>query len=335
MDAVDENRLLSRWAALLPRPAAVVGAVHECDAELVPLGDGRLLAIKVDAVVEEIAAGLYRDPETAGRIAVVSALSDLAAVGADAIGVLLAVDLPAETERVQAAVAAGVSDACREAGVGVLGGDTNEAAQLSVTCVAVGTVPADTVHTRVGLRPGDRVYASGPLGLGAALAAARLLDVAGFTEGDYRPPIRLVEGRALRGIASAAMDTSDGLVATVDQLARINDCAIRIDEPAEALLHPKVQRLRQVLELPAFPFLASHHGEFELVFGVPVEAHDRFDGVRRALGWAAVPVGRVETGEGLRLGERPVDGARIRNLLRETHGDLRAYVAALIDMGFA
>ena len=335
MEAVYENRLLSRWAALLPRPAAVVGAVHECDAELVPLGDGRLLALKVDAVVEEIGAGLYREPETAGRIAVVSALSDLAAVGADAIGVLLAVDLPADGETVQAAVAAGVADACQEAGIGVLGGDTNEAAQLSVTCVAVGTVPDDVVRTRVGLRPGDRLYATGPLGLGAALAAARFLEVAGFTEADYRPPIRLAQGRALRGVASAAMDTSDGLVATLDQLARINECAIRIAEPTDALLHPKVGALRETLGLPAFPFLASHHGEFELVFGVPEDALDRFTGAQRALGWVPMLVGRVEAGEGLWLGRRFVDGARIRNLLRETGGDPRTYATALIDIGFA
>ena len=61
-DDVAENRRLTRWAELLPRAPEQVGDVHETDAELVPLGDGRLLALTVDTVAEEIQLGLYRDP---------------------------------------------------------------------------------------------------------------------------------------------------------------------------------------------------------------------------------------------------------------------------------
>ena len=71
IDAIHENRLLSRWAQLLPRPAAAIGSIHEADAELVPLDEARWLAVKVDTVAEEITAGLYTDPATAGRIAAV------------------------------------------------------------------------------------------------------------------------------------------------------------------------------------------------------------------------------------------------------------------------
>ena len=132
-DDVAENRRLTRWAELLPRAPGQVGDVHETDAELVPLGDGRLLALTVDTVAEEIALGLYREPETAGRIAVTAALSDLAAVGADPIGLLLSVTLPArDAESVQESVARGVAEAARDAGTWVLGGDTNEGATLCV-----------------------------------------------------------------------------------------------------------------------------------------------------------------------------------------------------------
>src|SRR5580704_13702072 len=74
IDAIHENRLLSRWAALLPRPPSSIGSIHEADAELVPLDATRWLAMKADTVAEEIAAGLYVDPPTAGRIAVISVL---------------------------------------------------------------------------------------------------------------------------------------------------------------------------------------------------------------------------------------------------------------------
>ena len=52
MDAIRENRILSLWAQLLPRPVTQLGGVHEADAELLPLGDGRVLALKVDSIVE-------------------------------------------------------------------------------------------------------------------------------------------------------------------------------------------------------------------------------------------------------------------------------------------
>ena len=99
MNDILENRLLARWGELLPRAPAQVGALHETDAELIDLGDGRLLALTVDAVVEEISAGLYRDPRTVGRIAAASSLSDLAAVGADALGVLVCATLPRSARR--------------------------------------------------------------------------------------------------------------------------------------------------------------------------------------------------------------------------------------------
>jgi thiamine monophosphate kinase len=216
IDAIYENRLLSRWAALLPRPSSAVGSIHEADAEFVPLDEERWLAVKVDTVAEEIAAGLYTDPATAGRIAAISVLSDLAAVGAEPIGLLLSVVLPrGDVEVVQSRVAVGVRAACEAAKTGILGGDTSIGAALAITVVGFGLVPAGQALRRMGLHAGHAVFVAGGVGLGGALAAARMLGVHGFTEDDYAPPVRIAVGRALRGVASTAMDTSDGLVATL------------------------------------------------------------------------------------------------------------------------
>lgn len=333
MNAVAENRLLSRWAALLPRPAEAIGAIHEADAELVPLDASQWLAVKVDTVAEEIAAGLYTDPATAGRIAVMSVLSDLAAVGAEPIGLLLSVVLPpGDPEAVQARVAVGVRAACEAAGTGVLGGDTSEGPALAITVVGVALVPAGKALRRVGMRAGDAVFVAGGVGLGGALAAARLLGVGAFTEDDYAPPVRLAVGRALRGVASAAMDTSDGLVATLDQLARLNGVGIRVETPLSDLLHPKAEALRAVAGLPAFAFIASHHGEFELVFAVPPDRLDQLDAVRAAIGTDPLRVGTAFTGEGLLVGDTAIDGAAVRDLLDHVGGDPLAYASALIRM---
>ena len=333
MDAVAENRLLTRWADLLPRAPGQRGGVHETDAELVPLGDGRLLALTVDAVDEEVRCGLYRDPRTVGRVAAVAALSDLAAVGAEPIGLLLSVALPAAgRERAQERLALGVREVCEAVGTFVLGGDTNDAASLSIAAVAAGLVPSALPLTRLGARPGDVVAVTGLLGAGAALAATALLGAPGLGEDGFRPTPRLREGRALRGAVSACMDTSDGLVATLDQLARLNGVAIRVTAAAGSLLEPRADAVRRALGLPAFAFLAGPHGEYELAFTVPAGRWEALSAVAARGGWRALAIGTVEAGEGVWLGGRAVDGARVRNLLGEHGGDARACARALAEM---
>lgn len=334
MNAIVENRLLSRWADLLPRAPRSSGEVHESDCELVKLDGERMLALTVDTIDEEVRLGLYRDQETAGRIAAVATLSDLAAVGADPIGLLLSVSLPpGDPEPVQRRVAAGVARACALAGTFVLGGDTSESDGLRISCVGAGLVPVKGALRRVGMRPGDVLFASGPLGAGAALGAARwLLPEDAFPEGSFHPLPRIAHGRALRGIASACMDTSDGLVATLDQLARLNGVAVRIEVPLASLLLPAVEELRRGLGVGALPFLAAHHGEFELVFSVPERLVDGLRARADALGWSPLRLGRVEHGQGLWLGDRALDGAAIRNLLHAVGGDPARYVRALLEL---
>ena len=140
-------------------------------------------------------------------------------------------------------------------------------------------------------------------------------------------------GRALRGIASACIDTSDGLFAAVDQLARLNRVAIDLRPDLEALLAPEAEAARRALGVGAFPVLASAHGEFELVFGVPPARIDDLAAAARALSWRPIAVGEVGAGEGLRVGKRPVDGAKLRNLFVESGGDVHRYLADLVRLG--
>jgi len=272
-----------------------VGGLHEADAELVDLGDGRLLALKVDAVVEEVSVGLYRSPRTVGRIAAASSLSDLAAVGADVFGVLVCATLPRSgRDEAQTGVALGLRETLDPAGVFVLGGDTNDGDHLALAVCAAGLVPRNRLITRVGARPGDSVFASGPLGAGGALGASVMMGLGGVREEQYRPVARLREGRLLRGVASCCMDTSDGFVATADQLARINEVGFRIERSCAELLHPLATQLGAATGLPAFAFLASYHGEFELVFTVAPAKIASMEARARTLGWVPIPVGVVE-----------------------------------------
>lgn len=331
IDAILENRFLSNWSAFLPRAPNQVGSIHESDAELVPLGNGRLLAVTVDTICEEVATGLYRDPRTVGRIAVIASLSDLAAVGADPIGLLSSVGLPAERKKeIQTALALGIAEASHAAGTFVLGGDTNEQAGLTVTCVAIGTTPAGLETSRIGTRPGDIIFVSGPLGLGSALAASVFLSLDnGLEEHQFTPPIRLHQGKILRGIASACIDTSDGFISALDQLVRLNGVAARITPHLERILHPEALRVHKLSGLPAFPFLAGLLGEYELLFTVPEAKLGQLRARAAQCSWEPLEVGRIECGEGTFIGSSPVDSAHVRNLWETTSGDIKSYVEQL------
>jgi thiamine-monophosphate kinase len=331
MNKVHENRLLSRWANLFPRHPDQIGAFQETDAELLPLDENRVLAITVDTVAEEISAGLYKDARTAGRTAALSSLSDLAAVGAEPLGLLFSTTIPQDNfATIQSRLGAGINEALRAADVAVLGGDTNEGTALEVTCVAAGLVPRQKVISRVGAQPGDLVFVSGPIGLGGALAAALLLDIDSFPESDYRPQPRLREGQIIRRHASCCMDTSDGLIATIDQLSRLNSVRFQLETRFDALLHPAVQRLRSQADLPSFVFAASYHGEFELVFTLPPGAEREFLAEASSINWQPLKLGRVDVGEGIATSAGQIDGAWVRNLLHESDGDLMEYARRLI-----
>ncbi len=277
---------------------------------------------------EEFRLGLARNPRTAGRLAVAASLSDLAAVGAEPLGLLLSVTLPArDADAVQAAVARGVAEAAAAAGTFVLGGDTNDGDDLSVGCTAAGTIPEGLVLGRLGISPGDLLFSAGPLGAGAALAASTLLAGGALVPEDaFTPPPRIAHGVALRGLASAAMDTSDGLVATLDQLARLNGLALHLTRPPGELLHPLALDTALRLCLPPLALLAAAQGEQELVFALPPSRLPDLEAVAARLVWGAgadrLRPGRERDlggGPSLRRRSRPEPPRRLRRRPSRLH----------------
>jgi thiamine-monophosphate kinase len=191
--------------------------------------------------------------------------------------------------------------------------------------------------TRRVARPGDRLFASGPLGLGGAYALGRMLP-GSAPEVAFRPLARLREGRLLRGVASCAMDTSDGLIATLDELARRNACGFSLSTPVEDVLHRDALRAATAAHLPPQLMLAGPHGEFELVFTVPSDQCDTLAASAAEAGWAPVELG-VVTGEPgvvtLGVGGGPIDTTRVRNLFDEMGGDGHAYLHELMTMAIS
>lgn len=315
-----ENILIERLAHGLPRSPFQLNTLQEADAEIlvIPGSAGVRLAVTTDTIAEEIQTGLYTDPWLIGWMAVTANLSDLAAVGAMPLGILMAETIsescpPEFLRRLQE----GIGDACRTHGTMVLGGDTNRGETMSLTGCALGVLDDGRVMTRRGCSPGDILFTSGPIGCGNGFAFARLCGrrVACPV---YRPLARLREGRMVRRFASACMDSSDGLLATLDQLLRINGRGFGIVPGWEEALDNASRELLQQFDVPEWFLLAGPHGEFELVFTIPPKQEAAFldDALRQ--GWTPIRLGLVLPEPELRLAvdgqEYNLDTGEIRNL---------------------
>lgn len=267
---IAENRLISAIAGRLPVAAAKRHRMHDCDVELIELGlPTDLLAVTTDSVVEEIRAGLYADARTIGWMAVVVSLSDLAAAGARPVGVLDAVTFPPQwDDEFRYGIVEGMAEALESHGTGVLGGDVNEG-DASLTTTALGLVDRSGVMTRRGAAPGDTVYSTGPAGLGNAYAFGRMVGGGALAPIEYRPRARLPEAAVIAKYATSCIDSSDGLLAAVDQVARVNAVGICLPGEVSPLLHPAALALAGVAGVPPVAMLAGVHGDFELCFTVP------------------------------------------------------------------
>ena len=213
-----EFDLIARYFSRPPvsRADVVLGVGDDCALLEVPAG--RQLAVSIDTLVEGTHFVPGADPRALGHKALAVNLSDLAAMGAEPAWVTLALTLPAADEAWLADFAAGFLELAARHRVQLVGGDTTRGPR-SVTVQVHGFVEPGRALRRDGAQPGDLVYVTGTLGdAGLALLAQQGLFVglgtlAGLRERLDRPTPRIAEGRALVGMASAAIDVSDGLAA--------------------------------------------------------------------------------------------------------------------------
>ena len=212
-------------------PLAGAGALAlSADAALLTPPAGRELVLAADAMVAGVHFLEDDPPETIGRKLLRVNLSDLAAMGADPLAYLMTIALPHGTaDAWVAAFAAGMALDQAEYGLAVLGGDTvSTPGPLTLSLTILGVVAPGAALRRNGARPGDELWVTGRIGdgvLGLAAARGQLADPDGYFATRYRLPTpRLAEGRALRGIATACMDVSDGLVQDLGHLCRASGC---------------------------------------------------------------------------------------------------------------
>ena len=313
-----EFDLIARYFTRPVRKAAL-GVGDDC-ALLAP-APGMQLAISSDMLVEGRHFFADVDPEALGHKALAVNLSDLAACGAKPLAFTLALSLPRVDEAWLAGFSRGLLALADAHGCELVGGDTTQG-PLNICITVFGEVPAGQALLRSGARAGDDIYVSGTLG-DARLALEALLGhihlpgelLAQARQRLERPTPRVALGLALRGIASSAMDVSDGLLGDLGHILRASGVGADIDADetskliaARALFTGATARFD--MELLRQCTLAGGD-DYELAFTAPPALRE---GVAGAAATAATPVariGRISAEPGLRLADaqgRPLAG---------------------------
>jgi thiamine-monophosphate kinase len=272
------------------------------DCAIIPAGDD-FLAISTDVSVEQVHFRLdWIEPAEAGWRATAAALSDLAADGAEPIGVLIAVTMPAASPRSHLLeIMTGARDSAVSVGASVLGGDLSSGSAWSLALTVIGHARAPV--SRKGAQPGDGVWVTGVLGGSrAALEAWRggRHPPADARKRYARPEPRIRAGRWLAEHGARAMiDLSDGLAGDAGHLAAASGVALEIDLsslPTASEAEAEATRVG----VPPQQFAAEGGEDFELLVALPA-GFDTTAAFTRATDLPLTRIGTVTRGQGARF----------------------------------
>ncbi|MGL5948367.1 MAG: thiamine-phosphate kinase [Aeromonas sp.] len=286
------------------------------DCALLDVPAGCQLAVSTDTLVSGVHFFADGDPYALGHKALAVNLSDLAAMGADARWVSLALTLPAidapptDAAWVEA-FANGFLALASTHQVALVGGDMTRG-PLSMTVSVKGTVPTGQAILRRGAKLGDDIYVTGHVGEAALALQCALghlpatLDTAGHARARLdKPTPRLAVGRALRGIATSALDISDGLVADLGHILHASQVGAEVDLAA-------VPYGAALLALPAerrWQLALAGGDDYELCFTASPSQRAVLAGIAAQEGVAFTRIGQITAGAPvvrLRQGGQPV-----------------------------
>jgi thiamine-monophosphate kinase len=301
---MNEFELIARHFQRAPRSADVRIGIGDDGAVVAP-APGIEYVISVDMLVEgrHFAAGT--DPAFLGHKTLAVNLSDLAAMGARPRFVLLAGALPAVDQAWLSAFMEGFDALAGRYGVELIGGDTTRGPRtLCVT--AIGDLPAGSALTRAGAKPGDAIYVSGTLGdaaLALAIAEARAHVEAALLRPMQRrleaPEPRVALGQALRGIASSALDVSDGLTGDLAHVLAASRVGARIElaaVPCSDVLRALMRGTQRDLALAC---LLSGGDDYELCFTAAPAMREAVAALATALRLPLTQIGTITAAPGL------------------------------------
>lgn len=300
----EDALIRSYFAPLAAGFPGAFGLEEDC-AALTP-EPGHDLVLKTDAIAEGVHFRATDRPEDIAWKAVAVNVSDLAAKAARPVGYLLSLAFPRMPDRSWLEQFSGGLKAAQEHfGLVLMGGDTDRRsnAPLSVTIMAIGSVPSGRMVRRGTAQAGDFVYVSGTLGdsaIGLSIPAGLTAADRAYLEKRYlRPEPRLALRDALLGYANAAMDISDGLVKDLGRLCRASGLAAEI----EAALVPVSEAARRAIELQAELRLLPLTGgdDYEILAAVSPERATDFEASASAAGVPVTRIGSLQAGSGVQV----------------------------------
>jgi thiamine-monophosphate kinase len=288
------------FSGLGARADVPLGVGDDCALLQPPVGFQ--LALTTDTLVSGVHFLPDCDPESLGHKALAVNLSDLAAMGAEPAWISLGLTLPEPDPAWLQGFSCGLGGLLRRFGLQLVGGDTTRG-PLAICIQAIGFCPPGQALTRAGARPGDRVLVSGTLGdAGLALRAA-----AGAPLGPAeraliqtrleRPSPRVELGLGLRGLATAAVDVSDGLAADLGHVLAASGVGARLELQRLPLSAPV---RRRVLEAGDWRLPLAAGDDYELCVCVPEAGEQAALNLGAELGCGLTQVGVIEAAPGLR-----------------------------------
>jgi thiamine-monophosphate kinase len=287
------------------RPAAnaVLGVGDDC--ALLSVTNGMDLAISTDTMVSGTHFFPDVNPENLGHKALAVNLSDMAAMGALPYWAMLAVTLPHVDHAWLAAFAKGFFDLAQEYNVSLVGGDTTRGPSLVMTVTIMGEVPAGAALRRSGAKVGNDVWVSGHVG-DAALAVAHRYGRVVLAEGDYQeavmrlyePTPRVALGQALRGLATAAIDVSDGLLADLTHICRLSGVGATVDLGSVPVSGIGAKHIDSDAGRNA---ILAGGDDYELCFTAHPNSRDSIQELEDVLGVPLTRIGQIKRGKGVSL----------------------------------
>lgn len=318
--ALGEFELIERFfkrAAGSGAGAVALGVGDDC--ALLRAAPGTQLAISSDMLVEGRHFFANVDPALLGHKALAVNLSDLAACGAKPVAFTLALALPKVDEAWLAAFSRGLFALADTHGCALIGGDTTRG-PLNICITIFGEVPVvdgrSQALLRLGARPGDDIYVSGTLGdarfalealLGKLDVPAAVLESARLRL--ERPTPRVALGLALRGLATAAIDVSDGLLGDLAHILKASACGATIDTSIAIDLMAVGTQVAGVAgqsELKIgreqlLTFVLAGGDDYELLFTAPPSVRATVQAASMASNTPVSRIGQIELQGGLRL----------------------------------
>lgn len=282
------------------------------DCALLAPAPGAQLAVTSDMLVEGRHFLSTVAPDRLGHKALAVNLSDLAACGARPLAFTLALSLPQADEAWLAGFARGLLALADAHGCELVGGDTTRG-PLNICITAFGEVAPGQALLRSGARPGDELWVSGTLG-DARLALEAFRGRIALPEAVFeaarqrmeRPEPRVALGQALRGVASAAIDVSDGFLGDVRHILERSGVGATVDAGCAAGL---LAALRQGAQLPSVmveELVLAGGDDYELAFTASSARRADVQAAGRAAGVPVTRIGTIDAEPGLRL--RGADG---------------------------